>query len=647
MKAGCLFLFFFFCSFFSFAAKREKKPDILPADTIKVAELLKKGRNYEQSAPSIAFSFVSRAFVIAKKSGYVLGEARASAQLASINVVYNSLVQATAYAKQALALYKTLGNGYKLELAAAYLNLGIYQGKEKLYASALKNIHAGLSIYQGMNNKNGIFLCYKNLGFIYQLAGKPHVALDYYLKAKTLSKNASVDTSYLSLLEHLGNTYALLDSDERALQVFQEGIDKSRSESSHANHHLSLLRATGRLHEKLGHEDKAIGYHKLALSRSIASRKPEEQARSLMALADLFRNKNSAQSIIHLNKALGIARQLGNKALAAEIYQTLTEIYRQQNRFEEALMALNAHHGLLDTLIQINKSNQNEITRSNLSLQTFKIENERLLLENKKRTLERNAGGVVLIVIFLALIFIGYHFYLMQKLNRKLYISNRIKDKLFSVIGHDLRNPIGGISTMLSILEKKDLDPKILQHISGMKKKSDLALEILSSLLKWGQAQLQGIKVKTSSFEANKIIKKNLELLSHLFIEKEIVVVNNVSDGITVSADVDHFDFIIRNLLSNAIKFSYPAGHLVINVKDLDMRLLLFSVEDNGVGMSEKQLLDFKDGGLESSYGTNGEKGTGLGLMLVKEYVEVNGGEIRIESQQEQGSKFYFYLSRA
>jgi len=366
-----------------------------------------------------------------------------------------------------------------------------------------------------------------------------------------------------------------------------------------------------------------------------------------MALADLFRNKNSAQSIIHLNKALGIARQLGNKALAAEIYQTLTEIYRQQNRFEEALMALNAHHGLLDTLIQINKSNQNEITRSNLSLQTFKIENERLLLENKKRTLERNAGGVVLIVIFLALIFIGYHFYLMQKLNRKLYISNRIKDKLFSVIGHDLRNPIGGISTMLSILEKKDLDPKILQHISGMKKKSDLALEILSSLLKWGQAQLQGIKVKTSSFEANKIIKKNLELLSHLFIEKEIVVVNNVSDGITVSADVDHFDFIIRNLLSNAIKFSYPAGHLVINVKDLDMRLLLFSVEDNGVGMSEKQLLDFKDGGLESSYGTNGEKGTGLGLMLVKEYVEVNGGEIRIESQQEQGSKFYFYLSRA
>ncbi|WP_431292243.1 tetratricopeptide repeat protein [Pedobacter sp. P26] len=417
--------------------------------------MLKNGRKYEQSAPSIAFSFVSRAFVISKNSGYILGEARASAQLASINVVYNSLVQATAYAKQALALYKTLGNGYKLELAGAYLNLGIYQGKEKLYASALKDIHAGLSIYQGMKYQNGIFLCYKNLGFIYQLAGRPHLALTYYLKAKTLNKKASVDTSYLSLLEHLGNTYILLDSDERALQVFKEGIDKSGEESSHAKHHLSLLRATGRLHEKLGNEDKAIGYHKLALSKSIASGKPEEQARSLMALADLFRNKNSEQSIIHLNKALGIARQLGNKALAAEIYQTLTEIYRQQNRFEEALMALKAHHGLLDTLIQINKISQNEIARSNLSIQTFKIENERLLLENKKRTLERNAGGVMLIVIFLVLIFIGYHFYLMRKLNRKLYISNRIKDKLFSIIGHDLRNPIGGISTMLSILEKR------------------------------------------------------------------------------------------------------------------------------------------------------------------------------------------------
>ncbi|WP_431292242.1 sensor histidine kinase [Pedobacter sp. P26] len=180
-----------------------------------------------------------------------------------------------------------------------------------------------------------------------------------------------------------------------------------------------------------------------------------------------------------------------------------------------------------------------------------------------------------------------------------------------------------------------------------MKKKSDLALEILSALLQWGQAQLQGIKVNTCSFEANKIIKKNLEFLSHLFTEKEIVVVNNVSDEIAVSADADHFDFIIRNLLSNAIKFSYPASHITINVKDLDAGLLLFSVEDNGVGMSEKQLLDFKDGGLESSYGTNGEKGTGLGLMLVKEYVKANGGEIRIESQQERGSKFYFCLNRA
>jgi len=418
-------------------------------------------------------------------------------------------------------------------------------------------------------------------------------------------------------------------------------------ESSHANQHLSLLRATGRLHEKLGDEDKAISYHKLALSKSTASGKPEEQARSLIALAELFRNKNSAQSIIHLNKALGIARQLGNKALAAEIYRSLTEIYRQQNRFEEALLALSAHHGLLDTLIQINRNNQNEIARSNLTLQTFKIENERLLLENKKRTLERNAGGVVLIVIFLLLIFIGYHFYLTRKLNRKLYISNRIKDKLFSIIGHDLRNPIGGISTMLSLLEKKDLDPKILQRITGMKKQSDLALEILSSLLQWGQAQLQGIKVKTSSFGANGIIRKNLELLSHLFTEKEIVVINNVSDEVVVSADADHFDFIIRNLLSNAIKFSYPAGHLAINVKDSDSGLLLFSVEDNGVGMSEKQLSDFDDGGLESSYGTNGEKGTGIGLMLVKEYVKVNGGKIRIESQQEQGTRFYFYLNSA
>ena len=647
MRAGCLFLFFFFISFFSSATKKEKKHDISPADTIKVAELLTKGRKYEQSAPSIAFSFVSRAFVLSKNSGYVLGEARASAQLASINVVYHSLAQATAYAKQALALYKTLGSDYKLELAAAYLNLGIYEGKEKMYASALKDINAALLIYQQKKYQNGIFLCYKNLGFIYQLSGRPHMALTFYLKAKALSKKTSADTSYLTLLEHLGNTYALMDSDDRALQVFQEGIDKSSVESSHANHHLSLLRATGRLHEKLGDEDKAISYHKLALSKSTISGKPEEQARSLIALADLFRNKNSAQSIVHLNKALGIARQLGNKALAAEIYRSLTEIYRQQNRFEEALLALSAHHGLLDTLIQINRNNQNEIARSNLTLQTFKIENERLLLENKKRTLERNAGGVVLIVIFLLLIFIGYHFYLMRKLNRKLYISNRIKDKLFSIIGHDLRNPIGGISTMLGLLEKKDLDPKILQRISGMKNQSDLALEILSALLQWGQAQLQGIKVKTSSFGANGIIRKNLDLLSHMYIEKEIVVINNVSDEVAVSTDADHFDFIIRNLLNNAIKFSYPAGHLVINVKDSDAGLLLFSVEDNGIGMSEKQLLDFKDGGLESSYGTNGEKGTGIGLMLVKEYVKVNGGEIRIESQQGQGTKFYFSLNSA
>jgi signal transduction histidine kinase len=241
-----------------------------------------------------------------------------------------------------------------------------------------------------------------------------------------------------------------------------------------------------------------------------------------------------------------------------------------------------------------------------------------------------------------------FYYRKMNVLNRKLNESNKIKDKLFSIIGHDLKAPVGGLVQTLELLEGDDLTAEERKYVIGqLRKQTQLSLDTLNALLNWGEAQLKGVSVNEQHFETKGIISKNVELLSKQAAEKNISITDNTTESVTVLADVNHFDVVVRNLLSNAVKFTNEHGTVEINAMETGKDgMIVFSVKDNGQGISAEQQQQFLSSNINVSFGTKGEKGTGLGLLLTKEFILANGGKIWLESKVGEGTTFYFSLKK-
>ncbi len=230
--------------------------------------------------------------------------------------------------------------------------------------------------------------------------------------------------------------------------------------------------------------------------------------------------------------------------------------------------------------------------------------------------------------------------------NRELLKLNAQKDKLFSIIAHDLRGPIGAFKQSLELITSETLLNESMKNrlLNLLNVSANNTYNLLEDLLNWAKCQIDFVNIEAHKFQLRQPIQENINLLLPLSGQKGITLTAHVDDNCTVFADQASVGLIIRNLMSNAIKFTPAMGTISITATDKGS-MVEVSVEDNGVGM-EKQLADslFISNTYFSSAGTNNEKGSGLGLVLVKDFVNLNGGNIRVESVLGEGSKFIFTL---
>lgn len=217
---------------------------------------------------------------------------------------------------------------------------------------------------------------------------------------------------------------------------------------------------------------------------------------------------------------------------------------------------------------------------------------------------------------------------------------NRVKDNLFSIVSHDLRNPLNSVKGVLELIKKSSFQGEELQMVAGKLENSlDGTMNLLDNLLFWAKSQMDGIQAKPELIRPKDIIENNLKLALMLVREKDLTIETNLIDA-QAYADSDMIDLVVRNLLSNAIKFTPAKGIIQLNMS-ADEHKVDFSLKDNGIGMSQQLLRDlFSADKNHTSYGTNNEKGYGLGLKLCKDFVEINGGQLNIESVEHQGSSF-------
>ena len=230
---------------------------------------------------------------------------------------------------------------------------------------------------------------------------------------------------------------------------------------------------------------------------------------------------------------------------------------------------------------------------------------------------------------------------------RELKQSNALKDKMFSVISHDLRSPLSSIKLALDFISTgliKPTDELFKVTIKDLVKTTDEAYILLENLLGWAKSQSNILNVIPESLELKPLVNSVAGLLKLNSENKKICIQNNIPEGITVFADLQMLQSVVRNLLSNALKFTRENGTIELNAVAVNEEVIV-CVKDSGVGISEARLKKiFDQDRPEQTFGTNKESGSGLGLILCKDFVEKNGGKIWVESEEGKGSTFSFSI---
>ena len=259
------------------------------------------------------------------------------------------------------------------------------------------------------------------------------------------------------------------------------------------------------------------------------------------------------------------------------------------------------------------------------------LDERRALLEQQSKTLSEKSSALV-------------------RSNERLEELNKTKDRLFSIIAHDLISPFNTILGMTELLMAAEQEGEAMERkklARNVNLSATQIFDLLQNLLMWAKSQTKQVKVSLQNFSVRNAIVDSVTHFNDTFEQKSIQFNIDCEEGISAYADIDMFKTVVRNLVSNAVKFAPLNGFIKVTVIR-QREVIEISVEDNGVGISSEKLpFVFNQEGLGSTSGTSGEKGTGIGLFLCRELVEKNNGSINVFSEEGKGARFVFTIPRA
>lgn len=236
---------------------------------------------------------------------------------------------------------------------------------------------------------------------------------------------------------------------------------------------------------------------------------------------------------------------------------------------------------------------------------------------------------------------------LLEESKEQLSQLNSVKDKLFSIISHDLRNPLATMQSFLKLITQhheklnEEEKKKMIKEAQGS---LDYLNELLYNVLQWSKSQMHLLEFKPEQLQAKTALEKNIRLLYLQAHMKQVQIEQNISDNHFIYADKEMLDFIIRNLLSNAIKFSHKNSVIQISTEQKEESILIHVI-DEGIGMSNQTIEQLQKASLSNSRrGTAKERGTGLGLLICKEFIAKHRGELLISQRNQKGSQFTVLL---
>ncbi|MFN4152003.1 MAG: sensor histidine kinase, partial [Candidatus Sericytochromatia bacterium] len=231
----------------------------------------------------------------------------------------------------------------------------------------------------------------------------------------------------------------------------------------------------------------------------------------------------------------------------------------------------------------------------------------------------------------------------LKESEKNLLELNSFKDKLFSIVAHDLRSPISNIKTFLSfMLEDEDTTLEEIKDILGnFGHQIDGTLDIIDNLLRWSYSQINSAKLCIENVNLHDVVNSVIKPIKVRFKNKIVHIQNEIPVDFYLDLDKDIISTVLRNLISNSVKFTNSDGFVKITAEKITKNKFEIKVIDNGIGMTKEEISHlFKKEKVNSKKGTNNEKGIGLGLLICKEFLEIHNSEISVKSKVNQGSEF-------
>ncbi len=533
------------------------------------------------------------------------------------------------YTKRSLEAHKQLNDS--IGILTAYKNLAKYYLLTNNHEFALKNLQLSLNISLEIQDKKNTAIILKNFGNVYSSMQNPREALEYQLKALKIFEALKDKKEISNLLINIGGSYSQLKKFQKAIQSYKRAlrIKKNNKDKSSIAYILN-----------------GIGRNYLGL-------------------------KNYDSAYVYLKQVEKIVKKTGGIGIKYLNYGALSEMFAQAEDYKNAYEYQNRYIKLKDSIFSIH--NNEKINKLKIKNELNKSETENELLRQKtinqkfviqKQTYLSNFFITVSILIALLVLYVFYQFVLKKKAikvlfkkNQQIYLQKNqleeayaTKEKLFTIITHDLKNPFGTIISLAGFLEESfdEIDDvQKNQAIKTLKKSANAAYTLLENLTKWLMSQNKNLPVNKSVFDISIAIKTSLLLYKFEIETKKIKITSHIPQQTYVYADEQMIKTIIRNLLSNAIKFTPENGNIAFEIKNAKQEFHI-SIRDFGIGIKEENKAKlFKVGSNFTTTGTSKEKGSGIGLILANEFAERNGSKIWFESEEGNGSTFYFSVLKS
>lgn len=493
---------------------------------------------------------------------------------------------------------------------------------------------------------------YRNYGKMYERIGNYTLALQNYTKAAELLSNGDQEYYGDNLLA-LGDFYVnRLNNYEKGIGILHTALADSRSHFT-IGVEEDLLLSLSRAHEKVGRYDSSLFYFKEAIvvKDSIMSREKEQEITRRQLKLDFDVKERDYK----------IAQQLSDARLKQQEQQIL--LRNQQLQISDKEKTLQR---LTFLQKQVELENQKQLQQNQLVQAQQKAafdkqsRDQQIKVQNVQLELNRRVSlflGILAVIVFAVAMFIFNARRKTERLNK--IVSDQkeeleelvaVKDRIFSIVSHDMRTPVNNIIAFSSLLEDGDIEQERLAlYLEQIKGTLDHTSSLMENMLNWAASQMQGFTPVMEAVDAAAVAQHIVAGVAPSLYKKKIECVNLIESPVWVHGDRNMVELILRNLVNNAIKFTNTHGKIELSVAR-QHGIVRLGVKDTGVGMSEEkvnQVNSHTTQSMQSTPGTNKEKGTGLGLVLCKHFAHIMRGAIHAESAAGTGSTFVLSLHAA